>query len=176
MEFNQLAIANSEGADDMLNRVMPKDNVGLVALLKLKSAERMESFKVKDKYLLVSNAHMHWDPEYSDVKLIQAVLFMNELTGIVKGLVEEKNLGNVMVKWNVSPFIPKLYHTRITYCKKYSRTSLGGTPGDRQMRSPYPEFVLTNIICIEKALKRTEIVFVLTVFLLTRFYCKYLSY
>ena len=30
------------------------------------------------------------------------------------------------------------------------------------MRSPYPEFVLTNIICIEKALKGTEIVFVLT--------------
>ena len=32
-------------------------------------------------------------------------------------------------------------------------------------------FVLTNIVCIEKALKETEIVFVLTVFLLTRFYC-----
>ena len=25
------------------------------------------------------------------------------------------------------------------------------------MRSPYPEFVLTNIICIEKALKGTQI-------------------
>ena len=30
------------------------------------------------------------------------------------------------------------------------------------MRSPYPEFVLTNIICIEKALKGTEVAFVLT--------------
>ena len=30
------------------------------------------------------------------------------------------------------------------------------------MRSPYPEFILTNIICIENALKGTEIVFVLT--------------
>ena len=30
------------------------------------------------------------------------------------------------------------------------------------MLSPYPEFVLTYIICIEKALKGTEIVFVLT--------------
>ena len=28
------------------------------------------------------------------------------------------------------------------------------------MCSPYPEIVLTNTICIEKALKRTEIVFV----------------
>ena len=44
------------------------------------------------------------------------------------------------------------------------------------MRSPYTEFVLTNIICIEKALKGTEIVFVLTgisyqPFVLTMFYC-----
>ena len=93
MEFNQLAIANSEGADDMLNRVMTKDNVGLVALLKLTPNERMDSSNRRERHLLVSNAHMHWDPEYSDVKLIQAVLFMNELTGIVKGLVEEKNLG-----------------------------------------------------------------------------------
>ena len=37
----------------------------------------------------------------------------------------------------------------------YSRTSLVGTPGD-------------HIICIEKALKGTEIVVVLTVFLLTQ--------
>ena len=29
------------------------------------------------------------------------------------------------------------------------------------MCSPYPEFVLTNIICIEKALKGIEIMFVL---------------
>ena len=32
------------------------------------------------------------------------------------------------------------------------------------MRLPYLEFVLTNIICIENALKGTEIVFVSTVF------------
>ena len=30
------------------------------------------------------------------------------------------------------------------------------------MFSPYPEFVLLNIICIEMALKGAEIVFVLT--------------
>ena len=38
------------------------------------------------------------------------------------------------------------------------------------MCSPYPEFVLADVICIEKALKGTEIVFVLTVLVLTRFY------
>jgi len=34
IEFNQLAMANSSGSDDMLNRVMPRDNIGLAALLK----------------------------------------------------------------------------------------------------------------------------------------------
>jgi CCR4-NOT transcription complex subunit 6 len=38
VEFNLLAMANSEGSDDMLNRVMPKDNIGLAALLKTKEA------------------------------------------------------------------------------------------------------------------------------------------
>ena len=32
----------------------------------------------------------------------------------------------------------------------YSRTSLIRTPGDRQMCTPYPGFVITNIICIER--------------------------
>lgn len=38
IEFNQLAMANSEGSDNMLNRVMPKDNIGLAALLKTTEA------------------------------------------------------------------------------------------------------------------------------------------
>lgn len=38
MEFNQLAMANAEGSDNMLNRVMPKDNIGLAALLRTKDA------------------------------------------------------------------------------------------------------------------------------------------
>ena len=36
IEFNQLAMANAEGSDDMLNRVMTKDNIGLAALLQTK--------------------------------------------------------------------------------------------------------------------------------------------
>ena len=31
------------------------------------------------------------------------------------------------------------------------------------MCTPYPEFVLTGVICIEKALKGTEIVYVFTI-------------
>lgn len=36
VEFNQLAMANAEGSDDMLNRVMTKDNIGLAAMLEVK--------------------------------------------------------------------------------------------------------------------------------------------
>lgn len=38
VEFNQLAMANAEGLDHMLNRVMPKDNIGLAALLQTTEA------------------------------------------------------------------------------------------------------------------------------------------
>lgn len=34
--------------------------------------------------LLVANAHMHWDPEYSDVKLIQTMMFLSELKSIAE--------------------------------------------------------------------------------------------
>lgn len=36
IEFTQLAMANHDGSEDMLNRVMPKDNIGLAALLQTK--------------------------------------------------------------------------------------------------------------------------------------------
>ena len=38
VEFNQLAMANADGSDNMLNRVMPKDNIGLAALLRTTEA------------------------------------------------------------------------------------------------------------------------------------------
>lgn len=36
MEFNQVAIETAEGSEDMINRVMTKDNIGLAALLRTK--------------------------------------------------------------------------------------------------------------------------------------------
>lgn len=42
VEFNQLAMANSEGSEAMLNRVMTKDNIGVAVLLELRK-EMMEA-------------------------------------------------------------------------------------------------------------------------------------
>ena len=33
--------------------------------------------------LLVATCHVHWDPEFSDVKLIQTMMLMNELKNIL---------------------------------------------------------------------------------------------
>jgi CCR4-NOT transcription complex subunit 6 len=80
MEFNQLAAANSKDASDMLNRVMTKDNIGIVALLETNEDYSYgPSTDRTRRQLIVSNVHMAWEPEYSDVKLIQTVLLMQFL-------------------------------------------------------------------------------------------------
>lgn len=77
VEFNQLAIKNAEGSNDMINRVMTKDNIALCALLRL-------SESLQPAYVLVINAHVHWDPEFSDVKLIQTMLLMCEVEKLLR--------------------------------------------------------------------------------------------
>lgn len=86
VEFNQLAMANAEGSDHMLNRVMPKDNIGLAALLKVKESawEGVPPEQVAaSQPILVCTAHIHWDPEFCDVKLIQTMMLSNELKTIL---------------------------------------------------------------------------------------------
>ncbi|XP_022111639.1 CCR4-NOT transcription complex subunit 6-like [Acanthaster planci] len=86
VEFNQLAMANADGNEDMLNRVMTKDNIGLAVLLETRAGCYDSSAPAPDnarQLMLVANVHIHWDPEYSDVKLIQTIMFMNELKKIM---------------------------------------------------------------------------------------------
>lgn len=39
--------------------------------------------------LLVCTAHIHWDPEYSDVKLIQTMMLMHELKAFVDDILQK---------------------------------------------------------------------------------------
>ncbi|XP_033122341.1 CCR4-NOT transcription complex subunit 6-like [Anneissia japonica] len=82
VEFNQVAMANAEGCEDMLNRVMTKDNIGIIALLEIREGCFDPSFSSEStprQLLMVANAHIHWDPEFCDVKLIQIMMLMKEL-------------------------------------------------------------------------------------------------
>ncbi|XP_034397193.1 LOW QUALITY PROTEIN: CCR4-NOT transcription complex subunit 6-like [Cyclopterus lumpus] len=86
VEFNQVALANSEGSEVMLNRVMTKDNIGVAVLLEVNKEMFSDGVKPPQErqLILVANAHMHWDPEYSDVKLVQTMMFLSELKSIAE--------------------------------------------------------------------------------------------
>ena len=71
VEFDRLGSSLSSGSVDMLNRVMPKDNVAVLLVL-----EDTES----KAPLVVGNAHLTWDPEFKDVKVIQSVMLMEEMS------------------------------------------------------------------------------------------------
>jgi len=73
IEFSNLVTSRLEfrQSPDIFNRVMPKDNIALVALFRhIPTGED----------LVVANPHMTWDPAFVDVKLVQAALLMDELS------------------------------------------------------------------------------------------------
>ncbi|KNC96818.1 uncharacterized protein SPPG_08019 [Spizellomyces punctatus DAOM BR117] len=72
IEFQQFAMQRPElrKAEDVFNRVMIKDNIAVVALLENKETHGR---------ILTANAHLHWDPSYKDVKLVQTAMLMEEL-------------------------------------------------------------------------------------------------
>lgn len=75
IEFNQLALQRPDfkKTEDIFNRVMTKDNVAAIAML--------EHRKTGAK-LLLANAHMHWDPAFRDVKMVQTAMLMEQLESI----------------------------------------------------------------------------------------------
>lgn len=58
----------------MFNRVQGRDHVAAVALLEHKHTGAR---------VIVANAHIFWNPEFKDVKLVQTALLMSELHHIV---------------------------------------------------------------------------------------------
>jgi CCR4-NOT transcription complex subunit 6 len=60
------------------------DNVGLAALLETKEAVWDNGVPVENVPLLVCTAHIHWDPEFCDVKMVQTMMLMHELRVIAE--------------------------------------------------------------------------------------------
>jgi len=90
VEFNQLAAAHAEGADDMVNRVMQRDNIGIMALLEM--VEPVEELNNTKPKLCVTNAHIHWDPEFRDVKVIQSVMLLRELKTFLEDSLDAEDI------------------------------------------------------------------------------------
>lgn len=77
IEFSQVAMQRQDfkKTDDMFNRVLGKDHMAVVTLLENKETGTR---------IIIANAHIHWDPQYRDVKLVQAALLVEEVEKIAQ--------------------------------------------------------------------------------------------
>lgn len=67
---------------DVFNRFQTKDNVAnLVVLQHINSGNKV----------IVANTHLHWDPEFNDVKALQVAVLLEEIQGVVKHMLNSKD-------------------------------------------------------------------------------------
>jgi len=60
---------------DIFNRVMPKDNIGIICLF--------ESRRTGAR-MIVANTHLAWEPTLADVKLVQTAILMENVTKLAE--------------------------------------------------------------------------------------------
>ncbi|KAH0828142.1 Endonuclease/exonuclease/phosphatase [Lanmaoa asiatica] len=75
IEFSTVAMQRPDfkKTDDMFNRVLGKDHIAVVCCF-----ENRET----GTRVIVANAHIHWDPNFRDVKLVQVALLVDEIEKI----------------------------------------------------------------------------------------------
>ncbi|KAF9446344.1 hypothetical protein P691DRAFT_804344 [Macrolepiota fuliginosa MF-IS2] len=75
LEFSTVAMQRQDfkKTDDMFNRVLGKDHIAVICL--------MEDKQTGTRFI-IANAHIHWDPAYRDVKLVQVALLVEEIEKI----------------------------------------------------------------------------------------------
>ena len=73
VDFANIAInrPDMKGEHDIFNRVMPRDYIAVLTFFE----NRMTGSR-----LIVGNAHIFWDPEFTDVKLVQVAILMEQIT------------------------------------------------------------------------------------------------
>ena len=73
IDFANTAInrPDMKGEHDIFNRVMPRDNIAVITFFE----ERVTGAR-----LIVVNVHIYWDPAFTDVKLVQVAILMEQIT------------------------------------------------------------------------------------------------
>lgn len=130
IEFSSTALQRPDlvKTDDMFNRVTSRDHIGLVCLLE----ERSTGIR-----LVAANAHIEWDPEFSDVKLVQASLLVHELEGIADRFAKLPPMqaadGTKLISYEDGSKIPMLIcgdFNSVPDSGVYQLLSTGSVPGD----------------------------------------------
>jgi CCR4-NOT transcription complex subunit 6 len=111
VEFSTVAMQRSDfkKTDDMFNRVLGKDHVAVICLFENKET---------GSRLIVVNTHLHWDPQFCDVKLVQTALMIEEV----------EKAANNFAKYPPRPPAPT------------NGTTNGTTTGDNNVSSRPPPF------------------------------------
>ncbi|EJW01938.1 hypothetical protein EDEG_03595 [Edhazardia aedis USNM 41457] len=65
-------------------RIIDKDNIAIITVLQLIDL----TFVLKNRYVIVVNTHLTWNPEDKDVKLMQCLILMEHLKNIVNNYPE----------------------------------------------------------------------------------------
>ena len=73
IDFNNIAInrPDMKGEHDVFNRVMPRDHIAVLTFFENRQT---------GSRLIVVNAHVFWDPNFIDVKVIQVAIMMDQIT------------------------------------------------------------------------------------------------
>ena len=77
VNFTRIALKVVDGREhqeQLINRTMTKDNIGLLVLFEMHSIGNSPP-----RHILIANAHLHWDPEFCDIKLVQTIILMNAI-------------------------------------------------------------------------------------------------
>jgi CCR4-NOT transcription complex subunit 6 len=70
---------------------LTRDNIGIAAIFQLKDIPQHDHsygrsnktwVKKSPSQILVANTHIHWNPEYADVKLMQVYMLLTELSAL----------------------------------------------------------------------------------------------
>ncbi len=73
VDFANIAInrLDMKGEHDTFNRVMPRDHIAVITFLEN---------RITGSRMIIGNAHLLWDPEFADVKLVQVAILMEQVT------------------------------------------------------------------------------------------------
>ncbi|CAE6441736.1 unnamed protein product [Rhizoctonia solani] len=99
IEFAQAAHARPalRSTEDWFNRVQNKDHIAVAATLVSRATGTR---------LIIANAHIHWDPEFRDVKLVQTAILMDSLKVIADDFADMEVAGGQKNKYIKGTNIP----------------------------------------------------------------------
>lgn len=114
VEFSKIARDHREllKGEDTFNRFLNRDNVAMNLVF-----EHIPSGRL----MIMTNTHIHWDPAYKDVKVIQVVILLEELAKLVN-----RYISNTTKEGKQHPKLTEVKHIPIVICGDFNSTQDSG--------------------------------------------------